>query len=243
MEKHYIGKGKVLASTVGARAYREFGNCSSLKFSFSEDKKTVADSTSTGGGNAASVTRIKDVTIEMDLRELSSENLSLAIFGENSVYAAGNVASENIHVVGLDLLHPLAHIGAGTVVVTPAAGGTAYVAGTDYVVSGAGIKPLTGGAIVAGDDIKVAYSYPKQAVIQALVASGKEISLLFDGMNEAASGSPVVVEAYRIKLSPTDSLDLIGDDFATLKLKGEVLKDTTIVQPGLSQFFKASQLV
>ncbi|MCB6184292.1 DUF4815 domain-containing protein [Leeia sp. TBRC 13508] len=243
MEKHYIGKGKVLASTVGARGFREFGNCSSLKFSFSEDKKTVADSTSTGGGNAASVTRIKDVTVEMDLRELSAENLALAIFGESSIYAAGNVASEVVLVVGLDCLHPLAHIGASTVVVTPSAGGAAYVAGTDYVVTGAGIKPLTGGAIASGDSLTVSYSYPKQAVIQALAASGKEISLLFDGMNEAASGSPVVVEVYRIKLSPTDSIDFIGDDFATLKLKGEVLKDTTIVQPGLSQFFKASQLV
>lgn len=76
------------------------------------------------------------------------------------------------------------------------------------------------------------------ATIEALTQVGKEFGLRFDGLNEAqGGGASVVVTVYRVKLSPADSLDWIGDDFATLKIKGAVLADST-KPAGKSQYFK-----
>lgn len=74
--------------------------------------------------------------------------------------------------------------------------------------------------------------------VEALTQVGKEFGLRFDGLNEAQSGASVVITIYRLKVSPADSLDLISDDFATLKVKGAILADST-KPAGKSQYFKA----
>lgn len=65
---------------------------------------------------------------------------------------------------------------------------------------------------------------------------------MFDGLNEAQSGKPVSVTLYRVKFSPTAGLDLIGDDFNKMDIKGAVLQDTSITGTGLSQYIKIAMV-
>ncbi|WP_137009600.1 hypothetical protein [Aquitalea aquatilis] len=163
-EHSFIGKGVV--TLIDGVVERPLGNCSSLGLKLSIDEKKLANYKTPGGGNQNTVYRINDVTAEMDLRELSPENMALATSGGVTTDPATGVAS-----------------------------------------------------------------------IEALTQVGKEFSLRFDGLNEAQGGASVVVEIYRLKVSPADSLDLISDDFATLKVKGAILADSS--KPvGKSQYFK-----
>lgn len=163
-EYSYVGCGAVKLKLADADPV-PVGNCSALSLKMSVDEKTLTDYTNGGGGTWNKMTRIKDVSIEMDLRELSPANIGLALNG--------------------------------TVIVDDATG---------------------------------------KATIEALTAMGKEYTLIFEGMNDAQSGASVDVTVHRFKPTPAESLDLIGDDFATLKIKGSALVDKT--QPaGKSRYF------
>lgn len=79
---------------------------------------------------------------------------------------------------------------------------------------------------------------PGTHVIEALTTGAQEFKMTFEGLNEAISGQQVNVTVHRLKIGATDSLQLIGDDFASLEVTGEVLLDTSITTAGKSQFFK-----
>ena len=122
-------------------------------------------------------------------------------------------------------------------IVTNAAGTTTYLAGSDYQISGGGLLIPDSSGIPDADPIKVSYAYGAQSLIEAITATGQEYTLAFDGLNEADSGKPCVVDLWRVRFTPTKSLDLIDDDFSKLELEGKLLKDDT--RPiGSSQYFR-----
>lgn len=86
-------------------------------------------------------------------------------------------------VMGSDKLGQLAHVGilTGTLAITPTGGGTAYTAGTDYVVDlVTGLVSLpTGSAIAAGATVKAAYSYADPSkVTKADIIGGIDVTTL-----------------------------------------------------------------
>lgn len=76
------------------------------------------------------------------------------------------------------------------------------------------------------------------ATIEALTTGAKTFKMVFNGVNEAATGKTVTVTVHRAKIGAAQGLGFIGDEFAALEITGEVLIDTSIVTDGLSQFFK-----
>jgi hypothetical protein len=75
-------------------------------------------------------------------------------------------------------------------------------------------------------------------VVQALVASGKEYELVFDGLNEARTGKRTRVTAHRVKVGALANLGLIGEEYAAAEMTGKLLKDTTKNGTTISQYFK-----
>ena len=76
------------------------------------------------------------------------------------------------------------------------------------------------------------------ATIEALTSGAQTFEMVFEGVNEAATGKTVTVTVHRAKIGAAQGLGFIGDDFGALEITGEVLIDTSIVTAGLSQFFK-----
>ena len=75
------------------------------------------------------------------------------------------------------------------------------------------------------------------ATIEALTSGAQTFEMVFEGVNEAATGKTVTVTVHRAKIGAAQGLGFIGDDFGALEITGEVLIDTSITTPGLSQFF------
>lgn len=117
-------------------------------------------------------------------------------------------------------------------------GSALLVAETDYDASGGGITFTDDVAMYAGESAIVSYTKAAGHSIEALLNSAQEYELFFDGLNEAQSGKPVTVHAFRVKLGPTGGLSLIGDDFYAGEQTGKVLKDTTKNGTTVSQYFK-----
>ncbi|MCT8871358.1 phage tail tube protein [Shewanella xiamenensis] len=229
----YIGSGIVYV------AGRDVGNASAVKIAIEQETKTQPNYRG-GGGNAAEITKVKSVKLSFTMNDFSNANMALALRGVVEVVAAGAVTDEPLVAV-LDGLARTAFMIDTTVapVVKNEAGAVTYVKDTDYVVSAGGIRALTGGAITAGQALKVSYTKKAGNVLQALTESGTTVPVVIDGVNDA-TGKPWVLDFYKWSPSPTAGLDLIGDDFGSFDIEGGVLADSSIVATGKSKFFKRS---
>lgn len=242
MDYSYIGTGKVYFRKVGAAAgLVEMGNVSKLEFGVEEDAIELRDYTSPGGGVLNEVRRVKGVTSAITLHELKPGNIALMLYGAAAAVNAGSVTDEAI--TGYHgALTRLAHGKPTSVVVTNQAGTVTFVADTDYEVRPGGIFVLAAGAITDGEALLVDYDYGAEDVIQALTQAAEEYELFFEGLNEAQSGRPFLVDAFRVRFGAAKSFSLIGDTFAGFELTGKVLKDTSKSGAGVSQFFKATSV-
>jgi len=230
VNEQYIGSGIVYVDG------RDVGNVSKLDFAIEVDKKSKA-SMRPGGGNIASVERVKSVTLSATLDSFNNSNLALALRGVVDVNASEVIADEVVTAIVPGLIETEHMLNtAETVTVKTTDDVTTYVKGTDYELSAAGIKPLAGGSIVDGASLKVSYTTRANSALQALVDAGKEVKMIFDGINDE-TGRPSVVKVYRWKPAPTSGLNLIGDDYGEFDLTGEVLADDTITAVGKSKFF------
>lgn len=236
-DQSYIGKGEVYEGG------RFIGNVSELKFTFEEEKKEQADFTTAGGGLANSITRIKTVGISLTAVDFSDDNLALATYGKKTDVSATAVIGESIvapaDIADGDRLIETANVIDTTVdpVLTTDPAGTTYVEGVDYVVKTGGIVILSAGSVVASAALLLDYTKKAVGVIEALTNTAEERRLVFIGLNEAQSGAPMVITAYRAKFGPTSELSLIGDDFGSIAIAGDVLSDASITAAGKSKFF------
>ncbi len=240
----YIGKGEIfLGPYAGGAAMVSIGNVAELTFSHGTEKKELLDYTSAGGGKANSIERITGVTMNIKAHDINANNLALGAFGTTSAVTAGTVLDET-HAAYKGGLVPLDFVPDLTVapVVTDMAGTTTYTAGTDYILTGAGIYVLSGSTIpdsvASADNIKVDYTKKAVSVVEALVSSAQEFKLVFAGLNEAQSGKQAIITVHRFKPGAAQNVSYLGDDYASLDLPGEALSDSAITGAGLSKFYK-----
>ena len=235
----YLGSGKIYARVAGAAAgLIELGNASKLELAVKEDKKKLSDFSKPGGGTYASVSRIDTVTAQMTLNDMNRTNVARAVFGTDSSVVGATVADE-VLTAYKGALAPFAHIDPTAVVVTNSADTTTYVENVDYEVRPGGIYIVPAGAITDAQSLKVDYTYAAYDKVEAMTTGAIILELHFEGLNEANSGKPFIVDVYRAQLSPTKALSLLGDKFADLTIEAEVLKDASKVGVGISQYFRA----
>lgn len=132
---------------------------------------------------------------------------------------------------------PGATVADGTATLTTM-GRTTLTANTDYELRANGIVVLAAAHVTNGEAITADFTKAASDIVQALTTSGKEYELYFEGLNEARSGKPVTVQAYRVKLGAAQALSLIGEDYAALEMTGKLLKDTSKSGVGVSQYFR-----
>lgn len=240
--KPLLGSGKVYGRLYGsASPLAEIGNVSALEFGVDEDVKKMPDYTKAGGGTYAQVNRINSVSVSLTMMDLNAANIARALFGGADSVTAGNATAE-AHTAYKGGLIRLSNPAPTTVVVKDGTGTTTYVAGTDYEVRPEGIYIISTGSIADAAAVTIDYAFGAYDVIQALTTGAPEIEMSFGGINEADSGNPVLVDAWRVKLGATKKLGLIGTDFAELAVEGELLKDVTKTGAGISQYMRVHQV-
>ncbi|MDG9928534.1 MULTISPECIES: hypothetical protein [unclassified Pseudomonas] len=233
----FLGAGKQYVEDLDdSKGLIFIGNCNRLEYEATPQSIEEPDYTTPGGGLDASVQRISAVNLIYNARHFKAANMARALAGSATNVAAGTATGEP-HKAYPGALILLRNPGATNVVVTPQAGGSPLVLDTDYTLDPAGFPVITedGAVTDAGMDIEVDYSFSKHATIQALVSSGKRYRHVFVGLNEARSGKPVVIEAFRINHSPAN-LSFIGDEFQGMEFTAKVEKDPTKIGTGVSQY-------
>ena len=237
-ELSYIGKGSFSARVKGAAAgMLPLGNVSAANVRVTEDKKELLDYQSPGGGQANALRRIQTVELGLTLRDFTADNIAKALFGAASVVAAGTGVAETVTAYE-DALIPLGKTGVTNLVVKDVTDTTTYVAGTDYDLVRSGLWIYAAGAIDSADVLHLTYDHPAQNVVEALVNAGLEYEVFLDGLNEAQSGRAVSIRFHRLRFGPVADWGLIADDYGEIALTADLLKDSSIVGAGLSQYMK-----
>lgn len=243
--RSFSGKGKIhLRNRKGTGGLMPIGNCSALEVSFEEEKKTQKDYTTESGGNANVISTISAMTGNMTMLDYSAENMSLALRGSVNYNAAATVTDETQNssaddgrLIKFDFIPDRSEA-----ITVKKNNDSPLTQDADYTISPAGIVVIGAGAI---DDtgVKVSYTKSPSEVLEALTSVGDEYELVLDGLNEAQSGSAVVVVMHRIKFSPGSGIAFITDDYGELPIEFEVLSDSTVVGSGLSKFMKIDQAI
>lgn len=240
--KYAILKGTPSLSDVGVNAFESLGNCATMTVTQEVEKVSVPDNENPGGGTAADQTRVKSMKVTLACRQMSVGLLEIALGAAVSTVAGAPVVDEPHSVVALDKLLLTAEQMDPAVlpVVKNAAGSTTYVKDTDYTVKRAGIIPKAGGAIVVGtNNLKISYTKLAGKKVQALLAALKRKALLFDGFNENDSSAPFCGVFHNVSWGPAKNLSLIGGDFVSFEIEGEVLPDDTKNGTTLSKYLEA----
>ena len=236
----FLGSGKVsLKDLQNPKGHIPIGNCNSLKYEAEADTIEDKDCTNPGGGLDASVQRISALNITYNARHFNKANISRALYGSATDVASGTTTAEAHKAYKGALIRLSKPVDAAVTVVVKSTGGAAvtYVEGDDYLVSPAGVTIMEDGSIADDSNIEIDYGYPKHANIQALVNSGKRYSLLFEGLNEARSGKPVIIEVFKVNHSPA-GLSVIADQFEGMEFTGKAEKDSTRIGSALSQYME-----
>jgi hypothetical protein len=194
------------------------------------------------------IERALKVELSMTTDSMTRQNLDRLLFGKTTVSSASTVTNE-VQTAYAGKLLTLDNIRINTFTsLTPAAGGTPYVLGTDYEIvdlAAGMIKALVGGAISAlGTSVRANYSTGVTETVAAFGSPNTEYWLRFNGLNSAEDDNPVVVDCFKVRFAPTSDLPLIGNDkFAEFKQSGDCLFDATQPVDGkLGRYFSVRQL-
>lgn len=217
------------------------GNVSAFAVNHDVTNVTQEDFRSLGGSSCA-IDYINNATVTMTLNCLKKENLAIAFQGIASALAQTSVVDEEHEVEALGVLIPLAFIPQkSTVVVTDGATPTpeTFVAGEDYIVTSAGIIPLVGGDITTADTLYVSYTYGAGNKVEAMTTGQQSFEIIFDGVNYGEDGQQeVVMRLFKVKFGPTATFNLLtSGEFATIEITGTILKDTSKIGVGKSQYY------
>lgn len=238
----HLGVGELWLRRRGsADPYRPIGNASQLQFQIEQNTITQQEFRSGGGGARNEINRIAGVVANLSVFDLSPENIAMVLYGDASAVEAtsGTQKTETVTARPGGLI-PLEYMNPSNVTVTVDPDGTATTAtaGDDYEVRVGGVFiPETSG-IADGDTLEIAYDHGGQYVVEAMVNSGYEFEASFRGYNEARA-KHFAIDMFRLRFPPTEGLDWVGEEFATLQTAPKILSDTT--RPaGKSQFFRVS---
>ena len=101
---------------------------------------------------------------------------------------------------------------------------------TDYEVDAAAgaFKTLSTGTISDLESLRIDYSYAAQETVDALTISANPIRWArFHGLNTVDSDNPVVVDIFRLEVTPLAELALIQDEIAQMAIEATALSDAT----------------
>lgn len=242
-KRTYSGKGRVSIGAYGIPGpLLPVGNVSELTFNLEEGKVSVEDFTQPGGGEYDSIRRVNAVTLAMTKWDiLLPLNLEMAVRGITSAQNSVIAIVGEPHVAykgGLIVLDRIPNHAVAITVTDDAEPPVPLVEGVGYIRRPSGIEILDPGPVADATDILVSYTPLASDTVEALVASGKKYRLFFEGLNEADSDRPVLIDVHQYKPGVAQSLGWISSEFASMQTAGDVLKDTSIVGDNLSKYFR-----
>lgn len=221
--------------------FRAVGNVSAL--TIGNEITEFEHKESQSGQRAVDLTLITEISVSvtMTMESIESENLAIALKGTGADVAGATVTDEAVTGY-LDLWTPLDRIQVSAFVLTNIGAIVTYVLDTDYELDAAAgaFRALGTGSITDTQALLADYTFTVQETIDALTVSANPTRWArFHGLNTADLDNPVVVDIFKMEVTPLAELALINDEIAQMAVEGNALSDAT--RSSGSKFFKITQ--
>ncbi|WNF45816.1 hypothetical protein RHP75_15735 [Pseudomonas sp. SG20056] len=229
--------------------FQKCGLVSTIQHTTETNALTLADTTSPQGGEYDALDRITGVSLAINFREIFTWVWAALLWGD-ATEVPGSTHTGEEHVAQIDGTIALNEMPLTISGVTNEAGDVDFDEFDDWVMTGSGIEPVTGGALEdaitasAGTPYKVAVDYTSAAVdvIEALTNSGKTFEFLFEGENAAGTQKRIEARFWRCRLNPSTAQNWLNvDDFGGNEATAKVLLDPTKVGSGKSKYFRVKK--
>jgi hypothetical protein len=239
--KGYIGVGRVWVRAYGSTgARRHVGNVSSLTLRHNIEAQRMPEYTRPGGGTAVKLERIDTVESSMTWLNFSPENWAIATAGTVTDVALSASTVENV-TGHKGSVTTLAKLPSTITTVTSDPAGTTFQTPRDYEKSAAGIYIPTTSTITDGQALIVTYANIAQKRVEGSMGTSTVLEVLFEGLNDADTQKPVVVDIWRMSVPPAAELSLIGLEFGEMAIAAELLADTS-KGSSVSAFYRARMI-
>jgi hypothetical protein len=245
-DEYFIGQGDAtifLRDAAGKRIEgRIVGNCPKISFKLEYDEKSHVESRTGYRFTDHKIISKPKAMVEITFESFHKENLAWLYGGAASVVAQGSATDEPqaySPVMQLDNFNVSS-------VTAKKVGAGANWANTTYTVTKSGMvtiltdPPVAG--VVLGDQILFNYSYGQSEKIVAATKPSREYWFSTHAFNEADLNTQVKLDFFKVVFKPGFNYDLIGEDYGSLSVEGEVLYD--IAQPeATGRFFNQNKMI
>jgi hypothetical protein len=213
--------------------FKWFGNAPVFELGLATTELTHKESYTGLRAIDARITTETNATVSITVDDFKETNLELATRGEGSALAGGAVATETV-LSGAPELNTLYAVNSlGRVSSFTLTDNGSPITSTKYSWDASGVFQFSD---VAGMTGPIVASYTNAAARQVGVfkTAAPEIWTRLYGKNTAASvGSDferMIVDIFKNRLDPAETISLISDEFNQLAMKGNALSDTTRAQ-------------
>lgn len=211
-------------------AFRRIGDAPSFELSMSVEKDSQHESTSGKRQKRSEIIIGQSAMINMTLNDFNTNDLALGLYGTRAAIAAGTVSAEQFPsglAVG-DFVRTNQQNISSVVIEDSTGSPVTLTLGTHYAIHSAehGIIEILSLNTLT-QPLLADYSYAGGMNVTMFTQSPPMRWVMLKGINVADDNKPVLVELYKVKFDPMESMALINDAHSNYSMTGDVLYDST----------------
>lgn len=217
--------------------FKWFGNAPSFEFGMAVEELTHKESYSGLRAIDARIDTELNSSVTLTVDDFKESNLELATRGEASALAGGTVTDEAVLSGAPELNTLYAVKGAtGRVSGLVVKSNAVAVPTSQYSWDASGVFQFNDLSGVTGP-ITVTYTNAASRQLGVFKTAAPEIWVRMIGKNTAVNSTTaptdferIIVDAFKVRMSPAESISIISDEFNQLNFNGSALSDTTRAQ-------------
>lgn len=238
MSKYYYGQGCVsiapVTNGVITGGFKEVGDADLLEINPSQEFLDIRESKSGARNKVKHLVTASEYQFNMQIKEITAENLTRAFYGTQSSSTAGTAVVEQVTAYSAGDVVPVSKVNLSNVSVGVNGGaGGDLVLDTDYSLNAdtGSIKILAGHthADLTGNGpwtLDITFDHGASESVAFAQEILKTYAIRFEGINVAEDGAPNIVTIHNVALNLSSTLSLIDTAEATLTIGGEALPDS-----------------
>lgn len=245
IDRYYVGQGEAglfQRNASGQRINgRLVGNCTDIKMRGQQQEVSHIENRTGKRLKDNKIVWQPTTTISITFDNFSKENLAWLFDGTASTLTSGSATAEVQKYAPIMQLNNFNVSG----VTAKKTGAGANWAGSTFTASPSGLitiltdPPFAG--VVPGDDIEFAYAYGAAEKVTAFTGTNREYWFSTHAINKAENDAPRQLNVFKVKFMQDYEYSLIGADYGTLTVQGEVLYDALNASNG--GYFSETALV
>jgi hypothetical protein len=236
IDEYYVGQGEAslfLRDSAGKRfGGRLIGNCNDIRIRGQQQEVSHIENRTGKRLKDNKIVWQPTTTISITFDNFSKENLAWLFDGTATVKPSGSATAE---VQKYAPIMQLDNFGVSAVTAKKTGAGSNWAGGTFSVTPSGLVTILTDPPVagVAPDDlIEFAYSYSAFEEVSAFAGVNREYWFSTHAINKAQNDEPKLLDVFKIKFMQDYEYSLIGEDYGTLTVQGEVLYDSLNASSG-----------